>query len=162
VTRYVRASLGIGGSLIVLSVLVGGCLTPQPLSGQRRGAHSEVDSATSRISGQLPSEWAPQQDSGSSGALKGALIGTVFGAFVGLIGFDIAHDQLGICDPSSPTCTVYPTKTHFVITGAALGLVVGAALGSTLGSSQDWTPMPRIGLDPEGGWAMSVSVPYGP
>ena len=110
-------------------------------------------------------EWAQSQSDGSSRVWKGALIGAGIGGGLALVTMEIFR----YCDPADNsatyTCTINYGRVALLGAGAgAVGAVIGAAIAKftgSSGSSQDWSPVPRLGTSLDGGWALSISIPSG-
>jgi hypothetical protein len=85
---------------------------------------------------------AASQGGGSSGLLKGVLIGAAVGGAAGLVLFEVAESQ-GLCDADEPNCEMNPSRLETVAVGAALGGVIGAVIGSRM-SSNNWIPLPLV------------------
>jgi len=93
---------------------------------------------------------ATYREGGSSGLLKGALIGAAVGGAAGLVLFEVAESQLGPCDSDEPNCEISPSRIETAVVGAALGGIIGAVIGSRR-SSRDWIPLPRVAPSLHGG-----------
>lgn len=110
----------------------------------------------------------PQSEEADSGWGKGALIGAAIGTGVGLIAYEVGSRH-SYCDPADNTATyrcagygarIYSARVELMLGGAVAGALLGAFIGSR-GSSQEWAPLPRLGVSTKGGWALSLSIPSG-
>ena len=146
------------GALILLSVPLGGVLTPDPVSAQPEPAIFSSASSTVRVLGQPAAARAPVQSARSSGVLKGALLGAAVGAATGWATYELIVHANPICDASSPDCTVTgPSRATHILVGSAVGLLVGALVGARR-SNQSLRTLPRIGPGENGRWTVSLSL----
>ncbi len=159
--RAHRFSTGMGfWTLFWISAGVG--LHPLPSAAQTDFGPVIVNPFFSLESAQPVIGSAQSEESNNSGLLKGTLFGAAIGAGVGLIVYEVASSQLGICSNSpNSTCTTSPTAVQAAVAGGLVGALVGALIGSRGSSSQDWTPMPRLGASLDGAWSLNVSIPAG-
>jgi hypothetical protein len=145
----------------LFSVSAGVGLHPLPIAAQTDLARLRVSPFLSPGPAQRLIGWAQSEDGESSGVMKGALIGAGIGLVVALAAVKIVD----YCDrDNSPTYTCTIHWGGAALSGALAGAVIGAAIGAftgSSGSSQDWSPVPRLGPSLDGGWALSLSIPSG-
>lgn len=146
----------------LFSVSAGVGLHPLPIAAQTDLARLRVSPFVSPGPAQRLIGWVQSEDGESSGVMKGALIGAGIGLVVALAAVEIVD----YCDPAdnSPTYTCTIRWGRAALLGAVAGAVIGAAIGEftgASGSSQDWSPVPRLGPSLDGGWALSLSMQSG-
>ena len=149
-------------TLFLVSAGVG--LHPLPIAAQTDFGRLTVSPFLSPGPTRPLIRWAQSEDGESSGVLKGALIGAAIGGVLALVAFEVGENIVDLCDPAdnSPTytCDLHSGRVLVVFVGAFAGAAIGASIGSRR-SSQNWTPVPRIGASLDGGWTLSLSIPSG-
>ena len=147
----------------LFSVSAGVGLHPLPIAAQTDFGRLSVSPFLSLGPAQPLIGWAQSEDGESSG-LKGAMIGAGIGGGVALVAYEVGERIIDLCDPAdnSPTytCDLHSGRVLVVFVGAFAGAAIGASIGSRR-SSQNWTPVPRIGASLDGGWTLSLSIPSG-